>query len=231
VLEAEAHAVQERAAGGAEVVVEGVSKQFGRVVAVREASLRIESGEFVALNGPSGCGKSTLLNMIGSLQRPDAGTIRVDGEDITKLGSPAAYRRATVGFVFQLHHLLPILTAGGNVELPLIPTIGRRERRERAVELLGEVGLAERVDHLPSQLSGGERQRVAVARALANRPRLLLADEPTGALDSKSSQRVLDLLASIRERYGMTMLVVSYDPEVGRNADRVVRMADGRVLG
>ena len=231
-LEAEAHAVRERAAGGAEVVVEGVSKQFGRVVAVREASLRIEPGEFVALNGPSGCGKSTLLNMIGSLQRPDAGTIRVDGGDITKLDSPAAYRRATVGFVFQLHHLLPILTAGGNVELPLIPTgISRRERRERAVELLGEVGLAERVDHLPSQLSGGERQRVAVARALANRPRLLLADEPTGALDSKSSQRVLDLLASIRERYGMTMLVVTYDPEVGRLADRVVRMADGRVLG
>jgi ABC-type lipoprotein export system ATPase subunit len=231
VLEAEAHAVRETAAGGAEVIVEGVSKEFGRVVAVREASLRLEPGEFVALNGPSGCGKSTLLNMIGSLQRPDAGTITVDGEDIAKLDSPAAYRRATVGFVFQLHHLLPILTAGGNVELPLIGSrVSRRERRERAIELLGEVGLAERVDHLPSQLSGGERQRVAVARALANRPRLLLADEPTGALDSKSSQRVLDLLASIRQRYGMTMLVVTYDPELGRLADRVVRMADGRVL-
>jgi putative ABC transport system ATP-binding protein len=232
VLEAEAHAVRERAAGGAEVVVDGVSKKFGRVVAVREASLRLEPGEFVALNGPSGCGKSTLLNMIGSLQRPDSGSISVDGEDIARLGSTVAYRRATVGFVFQLHHLLPILTAGGNVEVPLIGSrVNRRERRERAIELLGEVGLAERVDHLPSQLSGGERQRVAVARALANRPRLLLADEPTGALDSKSSLRVLDLLASIRERYGMTMLVVSYDPEVGRHADRVLQMADGRVLG
>jgi putative ABC transport system ATP-binding protein len=232
VLEAEAHAVRERATGGAEVVVDSVSKRFGRVVAVREASLRLEPGEFVALNGPSGCGKSTLLNMIGSLQRPDSGSIEVDGHSISHLDSTSAYRRATVGFVFQLHHLLPILTAGSNVEVPLIGAgVGRRERRERARELLAEVGLAERVDHLPSQLSGGERQRVAVARALANRPRLLLADEPTGALDSKSSLRVLDLLASLRERYGMTMLVVSYDPEVGRHADRTVRMADGRVLG
>ncbi len=231
-LEAEAHAVRERATGGAEVVVDSVSKRFGRVVAVREASLRLEPGEFVALNGPSGCGKSTLLNMIGSLQRPDSGSIEVDGHSISHLDSTSAYRRATVGFVFQLHHLLPILTAGSNVEVPLIGAgVGRRERRERARELLAEVGLAERVDHLPSQLSGGERQRVAVARALANRPRLLLADEPTGALDSKSSLRVLDLLASLRERYGMTMLVVSYDPEVGRHADRTVRMADGRVLG
>jgi ABC-type lipoprotein export system ATPase subunit len=232
VLEAEAQAVEQRATGGAEVVVDGVSKKFGRVVAVREASLRLAPGEFVALNGPSGCGKSTLLNMIGSLQRPDSGSIKVDGHSITSLESTSAYRQATVGFVFQLHHLLPILTAGSNVEVPLIGAgVGRRERRERARELLAEVGLAERVDHLPSQLSGGERQRVAVARALANRPRLLLADEPTGALDSKSSLRVLDLLASLRERYGMTMLVVSYDPEVGRHADRTVRMADGRVLG
>ena len=214
------------------MVVDGVSKKFGRVVAVREASLRLAPGEFVALNGPSGCGKSTLLNMIGSLQRPDSGSIKVDGHSITSLDSTSAYRQATVGFVFQLHHLLPILTAGSNVEVPLIGAgVSRRERRERARELLAEVGLAERVDHLPSQLSGGERQRVAVARALANRPRLLLADEPTGALDSGSSLRVLDLLASLRERYGMTMLVVSYDPEVGRHADRTVRMADGRVLG
>jgi ABC-type lipoprotein export system ATPase subunit len=230
-LDAETH-VAPRASEGAEVVVERVSKTFGRVVAVSEASLRLEPGEFVALNGPSGCGKSTLLNMIGSLARPDAGTISVDGQPIASVSSTAAYRRATVGFVFQLHHLLPMLTAGGNVEVPLIGArVGRRERRERARELLAEVGLAERVDHLPSQLSGGERQRVAVARALANRPRLLLADEPTGALDSTSSLLVLDLLASLRERYGMTMLVVSYDPEVGRHADRTIRMTDGRVVG
>jgi putative ABC transport system ATP-binding protein len=232
VFELRARAVPEQATGGAEVVVDRVSKKFGRIVAVRDASLRLAPGEFVALTGPSGCGKSTLLNMIGSLARADSGSIVVDGRPLTGLDSTSAYRRATVGFVFQLHHLLPILTARGNVEVPLIGAgVGRRERRERARDLLAEVGLAEREDHLPSQLSGGERQRVAVARALANRPRLLLADEPTGALDSKSSLRVLELLAGLRERYGMTMLVVSYDPEVGRHADRTVRMGDGRVLG
>ncbi len=229
-LEARAAEIAEAATGGADVLVERVSKTFGRVTAVREASLRLAPGEFVALTGPSGCGKSTLLNMIGSLQQPDSGSIEIDGRSIARLESTAVYRRTTIGFVFQLHHLLPMLTAGGNVEVPLIGAgVGRRERRERARELLAEVGLAERIDHLPSQLSGGERQRVAMARALANRPRLLLADEPTGALDSKSSLRVLDLLASLRERYGMTMLVVSYDPEVGSHADRTVRMTDGRI--
>jgi ABC-type lipoprotein export system ATPase subunit len=218
---------------GAEVVVDNVSKSYdSRIIAVREASLRIEPGEFVSLTGPSGCGKSTLLNLIGSLARPDSGTIGVDGIAVQDLQRPSDYRRTTVGFVFQLHHLLPVLSAGSNVEVPLIGArVGRRERRERARELLAEVGLAERIDHLPSQLSGGERQRVAIARALANRPRLLLADEPTGALDSESSKRVLNLLATLSERHGMTMLVVSYDPEVGRHADRTVRMADGRILG
>lgn len=218
---------------GAEVLVEKVSKSYdSRIVAVREASLRLEPGEFASLTGPSGCGKSTLLNLIGSLARPDSGSITVDGVAVQDLKKPADYRRSAVGFVFQLHHLLPMISAGGNVEVPLIGSgVGRRERRERARELLGEVGLAERLDHLPSQLSGGERQRVAVARALANRPRLLLADEPTGALDSESSKRVLDLLAALSERYGMTMLVVSYDPEVGRHADRTLRMADGRIIG
>jgi len=235
-LEARTHADPDAAGAtraGAEVVVENVSKSYdSRIVAVRDASLSIEPGEFVSLTGPSGCGKSTLLNLIGSLARPDSGSITVGGIAIQDLRTPSDYRRSVVGFVFQLHHLLPMLSAGGNVEVPLIGTgLGRRERRERAQELLGEVGLAERVDHLPSQLSGGERQRVAVARALANRPRLLLADEPTGALDSDASKRVLDLLATLGERHGMTMLVVSYDPEVGRHANRALRMADGRILG
>jgi len=220
------------------IAVDHVSMTFSghdasqSVHALDDISLDIRKGEFVCLLGPSGCGKSTLLNLIGSLLRPDSGSISVDGIQVQDLRSPADYRRTTVGFVFQLHHLLPMLSAGGNVEVPLIGAgVGRRERRERARELLGEVGLAERVDHLPSQLSGGERQRVAVARALANRPRLLLADEPTGALDSESSKRVLDLLGTLRERHGMTMLVVSYDPEVGRHTDRTLRMADGRILG
>jgi len=234
-LEARAHQSdtgQESRPAGAEVTVDHVSKSYdSRIVAVRDVSLRLEAGEFASLTGPSGCGKSTLLNLIGSLARPDSGSIVVDGTSVPELRSPATYRRTTVGFVFQLHHLLPMLSAGANVEVPLIGAgIGRRERRERAQELLAEVGLAARVDHLPSQLSGGERQRVAVARALANRPRLLLADEPTGALDSASSKRVLDLLATLRGRYGMTMLVVSYDPEVGRHADRTLSMADGRIV-
>lgn len=218
---------------GAEVVVDRVSKSYdSRIVAVREVSLRLEPGEFVSLTGPSGCGKSTLLNLIGSLLKPDSGSISVDGVAVQDLRRPADYRRTTVGFVFQLHHLLPVLSAGDNVEVPLIGSgLSRRERRERARELLGEVGLAERLDHLPSQLSGGERQRVAVARALANRPRLLLADEPTGALDTEASKRVLDLLVTLAARYGMTTLVVSYDPEVGRHANRTLRMADGRILG
>jgi ABC-type lipoprotein export system ATPase subunit len=235
-LEARAHQSEterETRPAGAEVVTDHVSKSYdSRIVAVRDVSLRLEAGEFASLTGPSGCGKSTLLNLIGSLARPDSGSIVVDGISVPELRTPAAYRRTTVGFVFQLHHLLPMLSAGGNVEVPLIGAgIGRRERRERARELLAEVGLGARVDHLPSQLSGGERQRVAVARALANRPRLLLADEPTGALDSASSKRVLELLATLRERYGMTMLVVSYDPEVGRHADRTLSMADGRIVG
>ncbi|HET8674114.1 MAG TPA: ABC transporter ATP-binding protein [Thermoleophilaceae bacterium] len=235
-LEARPHQPEEREEArpaGAEVVVDHVSKSYdSRIVAVRDVSLRLEAGEFASLTGPSGCGKSTLLNLIGSLARPDSGSIVVDRISVPELRSPATYRRTTVGFVFQLHHLLPMLSAGANVEVPLIGAgIGRRERRERARELLEEVGLAARMDHLPSQLSGGERQRVAVARALANRPRLLLADEPTGALDSASSKRVLELLATLRERYGMTMLVVSYDPEVGRHADRTLSMADGRIVG
>jgi putative ABC transport system ATP-binding protein len=232
----DAHAKAEAAVAtaqrpGAEVVVDNVSKSYdSRIVAVREVSLKLERGEFVSLSGPSGCGKSTLLNLVGSLLRPDSGSITVDGLAVQDLAKPAKYRRAEVGFVFQLHHLLPMLSAGSNVEVPLIGArVSRRERRERARELLGEVGLAERIDHLPSQLSGGERQRVALA--LANRPRLLLADEPTGALDSESSKRVLELLATLADRHGMTMLVVSYDPEVGHHADRTLRMADGRILG
>src|ERR1051325_9051317 len=185
-LEARSHAgpgAAEAQRAGAEVVLDNVSKSYdSRVVAVREASLRLEPGEFVSLTGPSGCGKSTLLNLIGSLLRPDSGSILVDGIAVEDLRRPADYRRTTVGFVFQLHHLLPVLSAGGNVEVPLIGSgLNRRDRGRRGGELLAEVGLAERVDHLPSQLSGGERQRVAVARALANRPRLLLGDEPTGA--------------------------------------------------
>jgi putative ABC transport system ATP-binding protein len=220
-------------ASGAHVVVDGVRRVHqGAIVAVADVSLELEPGEFVVLTGPSGSGKTSLLSLIGALDRPTAGRVLVDGEPLAA-GSDARarYHRELVGFVFQHHHLLGHLPARANVELPLLGAgMGRRERRERATDLLREVGLAHRLEELASHLSGGERQRVAVARALANDPRLLLADEPTGALDSDSAQRVLDLLEDVRARRGMTMLVVTYDPLIGERADRVLHMRDGRLV-
>ncbi len=196
--------------------------------ALRDANLHVRPGEFLAVTGRSGSGKSTLLNLIGGLEEPTCGRILIDGREIWREPRAPRHRRELVGFVFQQHHLLINLTAQANVEVALIGAgMHRRERRERALGLLEEVGLADRADHEPAELSGGERQRVAIARALANEPRLLLADEPTGAVDSVTSQRVLDLLADIRERRGMTVIVVSYDPQVGARADRMVTVTDG----
>jgi putative ABC transport system ATP-binding protein len=223
------HAIQ----SGVEVVVENVRREHpGGIVAVDDVSLTLEPGEFVVLTGPSGSGKTSLLSLIGALDRPTSGRVLVDGSRLDG-GSDelARYHRDVVGFVFQHHHLLAHLPACANVELPLLGAgRGRRERRERAAKLLREVGLAHRLDEVAAHLSGGERQRVALARALANDPRLLLADEPTGSLDSDSTQRVLDLLETVRERRGMTLLVVTYDPIIGRRADRVLHMRDGRLV-
>jgi putative ABC transport system ATP-binding protein len=216
---------------GAEVVLEGVRRVRGSVIAVDDVSLHVAAGECVALMGPSGSGKSTLLAAIGGLSEPDAGTVLVDGKAPKEHGGLSGYHRDVVGFVFQLHHLLPMLTAQANVEVPLVASGQRRsERRARALELLGEVGLGDRTDHLPGQLSGGERQRVAVARALANQPRLLLADEPTGALDSENGARVLQLLDDVRARRGTTMIIVTHDEAIAGRADRTVRMLDGRLV-
>ena len=202
----------------------------GRIQALRDVSLRLEPGELVALAGPSGSGKSTLLQLIGGLDHPDSGDVRVDGVSVPGLAHPARFRRDVIGFVFQLHHLLPHLSARANVELAMIGTgRGRAERSDRAMQLLGEVGLGDRADARPSELSGGERQRIAVARAVANEPRLLLADEPTGALDTVSGARVLDLMETMRHRRGTTMLVVSYDPAVAERAGRELRLTDGRL--
>ncbi len=220
--------------GGAAVVVEGVRKSFegGRVRALEDVSLRVEPGELVVLTGPSGCGKSTLLNLIGALDRPDAGSIRVDGESLERLLDPAEYRAATVGFVFQFHHLIPTLSALENVQVPMLGRgLGRAQREARARELLAEVGLAERDDAYPTTLSGGERQRVAIARALANGPRLLLADEPTGALDRETGERILELLQGLRERHGTTILLVTNDDEMAAHADRTLRLRDGVIRG
>ena len=220
-----------RPLNGADVVVEHVRKAFenGRISALEDVSLRLEPGEFAALTGPSGSGKSTLLNLIGALDRPDAGTIAVDGQRLD--GREATeYRAATVGFVFQFHNLIPVLSAAENVQVPMM---GRRasrgERERRAGELLAEVGLAKRAQAYPPTLSGGERQRVAIARALANDPRLLLADEPTGALDSETGAQIVSLLQRLRERRGMTILLVTNDRSVAERADRLLELRDGRI--
>jgi putative ABC transport system ATP-binding protein len=215
---------------GAEVLVEHVSKHYGTVTALKDASLRVRASEAVAITGQSGSGKSTLLGLIGGLEQPDTGQVLIDGGPLWRSTHLAEARRDVVGFVFQRHLLLPTLSAQSNVEVPLIGAgVPRRERHERALELLDAVGLADRAEHRPAQLSGGERQRVAIARALANRPRLLLADEPTGALDSATSERVLDLIFGLRDDLGMTLIVVSYDAQVGSRADRSISVIDGVV--
>jgi len=216
-------------ARGARVDVEHVSRRFVDVEALRDVSLHVAPGELVAVTGRSGSGKSTLLNLISGLDRPTEGRVLIDGVDIAEGRRDERARRKLIGFVFQQHLLLSELTAQLNVEVPLIGAgVPARERRRRALELLDEVGLAHRAQHRPATLSGGERQRVAVARSLANGPRLLLADEPTGALDSANSQRIIELLATLRARHGMTVIVVSYDTAVYAHADRTMTILDGQ---
>jgi ABC-type lipoprotein export system ATPase subunit len=218
-------------AGGARVVVDGAGRRHpAGIVALDDVSLTIEPGEFVVLTGPSGSGKTTLLSLIGGLDRPTSGRVFVDGRSLDEVALDR-YHRDVVGFVFQHHHLLGHLSARANVEIPLIGAgLGRQARAERAQTLLEEVGLSHRLNTRGAALSGGERQRVAVARALANDPLLLLADEPTGALDTDSATRVLDLLEDARERRGATLLVVTYDPLLGQRADRVLHLRDGRLV-
>ncbi len=191
----------------------------------------IETGEHVTIMGPSGSGKSTLLNIIGCLDKPDKGSYHLDGREVARLSDEelTEVRRNTIGFVFQFFHLVPRLTAAGNVELPLIfAGIDRKERRDRVASALDSVDLTDRADHRPDQLSGGERQRVALARATVMRPKLLLADEPTGNLDSASGRQILELLDRLNDE-GLTLIVVTHDPVVAQRADRVIVMVDGRI--
>ncbi len=216
---------------GAAVSVEDVSRRFGTIQALRHVSLRVAPGELVAVTGRSGSGKSTLLNLIAGLDRPDQGQVRIDDVPVWERPGTVTARRELVGFVFQQHLLLSELSARANVEVPLIGAgIAAADRRRRALELLDEVDLGDRAEHLPSALSGGERQRVAVARALANSPRLLLADEPTGSLDSLTAARIVELLLRLRDLHGMTMIIVSYDPEVNHRADRTLTLLDGSIV-
>jgi putative ABC transport system ATP-binding protein len=216
---------------GARVVVDHVVRTYDQTSVINDVSFVIEPGELVALTGPSGSGKTTLLQLIGSLDQPTAGSIQVDGQAVEKLGRPAEFRRSTVGFVFQLHYLLPDLTALQNVELPLLATrMPKQVRAARALEALDEVGLGGRARSRPSDLSGGERQRVAIARALSGRPKLILADEPTGSLDSVASVKIWELLAQMRQRHGTTVIIASHDPTLVERADRAIRIVDGRIV-
>ena len=212
-----------------------VTKVYGRgegaVAALRDVSLTIRRGEYVAITGPSGSGKSTLMHLMGCLDRPTSGKVIVDGEDTTRLSEPrlAALRNRRIGFVFQAFHLIPRETVLRNVEWPLVYAgVPAHRRRERAMEVLARVGMSHRIRHLPQQLSGGERQRVAIARALVNDPAVILADEPTGNLDSANGEQVLALLEELN-RQGRTVVVVTHDPGVARRAHRLIRMRDGRV--
>ncbi len=214
------------------VEAQDLTRIYGEVVQIRaldNVNLCIAPGELITVMGPSGSGKSTLLNMIGALDVPTSGRVLINGQDLAEIRDKDRFRAHTVGFVFQLHNLIPTLTACENVEVPMMGHLSRHNQKERAKELLDLVGLGDRMDHLPNQLSGGERQRVAVAPALANRTPLVLADEPTGSLDTIAGQALMDLLRDLNQSQGTTFLVVTHDPSVARRTSRIVVMEDGKI--
>ncbi|MEV4640991.1 ABC transporter ATP-binding protein [Actinoplanes sp. NPDC049548] len=222
---------------GPAIVATGVTRTYEldgvSVPALRGVSLTVADGDYLAIVGTSGSGKSTLMHLLGGLDRPTGGTLVIGGRDVTSLSPPelARLRNEVIGFVFQSFHLLPRTTARDNVALPLVYRgVGRRERRARAAELLDRVGLAHRVDHRPNQMSGGEQQRVAIARALVTGPSVLLADEPTGNLDSATGESVLTLLESLNAD-GVAVVLVTHDREVAARAHRQIVMRDGRIVG
>jgi putative ABC transport system ATP-binding protein len=218
------------------IVVEthDLTKIYGdgaEIRALDHVDMTILKGEFLTVMGPSGSGKSTLLNMIGALDKPTSGQVIVNGEDLATIEDVDRFRARTVGFVFQLHNLLPALTARENVEVPMHGQgFGEGEMHKRAKHLLDLVGLADRMHHLPSQLSGGQRQRVAVARALANDPAIILADEPTGSLDTQAGSEIVDLLETINQNEGTTILFVTHDPKIARRTRRILTMRDGKIV-
>jgi putative ABC transport system ATP-binding protein len=216
----------------------GVGRVYGQganaVHAVSEVDLEIDRGEFLVIVGPSGSGKTTLLQLLGALDRPTDGEIEFEGRALTQLGDGelAELRLKTIGFIFQQFNLIPTLTAAQNVEVALAPAgLDSDARRARAQELLKSVGLSVRAGHLPSQLSGGEQQRVAIARALANNPHVLLADEPTGNLDTSTGEEIMALLKDLSTESGHTVILITHDVEIAAQAPRLTRMQDGRLLG
>jgi len=212
----------------------GLTKTYdnGRIEALRGVDLRVGAGEFLAIQGPSGSGKSTLLHLFGGLPTPSGGEVLYRGTELRAVGSLDQYRARRIGFVFEGFYLMPVLTAHQNVQMPMFECVaGPQERSARASALLSAVGLAHKERSYPSELSAGERQRVAIARSLANDPEILLADEPTGNLDSENAAMVLDMLETIRAQRNMTLVVVTHEREIAARAERVARMRDGRICG
>jgi putative ABC transport system ATP-binding protein len=212
---------------------EHISKRYedGDVAAVVDLDLVVRQGEYVAIMGPSGCGKSTLLNMLGTLDVPSEGEVYFDGRPLSTVQNVERLRAEKIGFVFQAFHLLPTLTAIENVQVPMFEmALSSQQRAQKARELLESVQMGHRSRHLPTKLSAGERQRVAIARALANDPILLLADEPTGNLDTKTGEEVLAMFESLHRRRRMTLVVVTHSQEVAAKAERLIRMRDGRII-
>ncbi len=204
-----------------------------KVVALRGINLKIESGDYISIMGPSGSGKSTLMNIIGGLDRPTKGRVYIDGRDISRLSDRelAKIRLKKIGFVFQQFNLIPTLTALENVALPMwFAGVNRRKRIKRAKELLRMVGLEGREHHKPRELSGGEQQRVAIARALANNPEVILADEPTGNLDTKTGRKIIEILEKLNKEEGKTLVIVTHDPEIGKRAKRQLKIRDGIII-
>ncbi|MEA2511121.1 MAG: putative transport system ATP-binding protein [Thermomicrobiales bacterium] len=217
---------------------EGVVKTYDtgttKVQALRGVDFAVARGEMVGVMGPSGCGKTTLLNCLSGLDGVDEGTIWLEGQDLAKLGDRRRtdYRARRMGFVFQVYNLLPVLSAVENVELPLLVAgVRPRDARDRSMSALETVGLTQWAKHRPAELSGGQRQRVTIARALVNNPAIVWADEPTGALDSKTATEILDLILELNRAQGLTVVVVTHDPSVGARCDRIVRMRDGEIVG
>ena len=212
------------------ITTQGIKKSFGSLEVLKGIDLHIDKGEVVSIVGPSGAGKTTLLQIIGTLDRPDSGRVSIDGIDVSNLSNKklADFRNRHIGFVFQFHQLLPEFTAIENIMIPsYIAGTSQRETKQRAQELLDFMGLADRANHKPNELSGGEKQRIAVARALVNRPAVILADEPSGSLDSKNKEELHQLFFDLRNQFGQTFVIVTHDEGLAQITDRTIHMRDG----
>lgn len=215
------------------ITTENVTKSFGKLQVLKGIDIKIESGEIVAIAGPSGAGKTTLLQIVGTLDKPDTGEIRVNNISVRSLKEKqlSSFRNLNIGFIFQFHQLLPEFTALENVMIPAL-IAGKKfaEAEKKAKELLDFLNLSDRTTHKPAKLSGGEKQRVAVARALVNNPPVILADEPSGSLDSKNKEELHDLFFELREKFGRTFVIVTHDEELAERSDRIIKMKDGRIV-